>query len=234
VDNELEVIRHQMEETRSSLADKLETLEHEVLETVQGATSAVSGTVEAVKETVQDAVETVRDAFDLRKQVERHPWPTLLGAVATGYLAGHMLLPERSNKERALPPSPAPPIPAAPPAPAAPVRRAEAAPSPLAPALERLKGLAIGSLMALARRFVTRAMPESLAPELTRVVDELTTRLGGKVVEWPEAEEPDGAAEEAAQPVERTAAPRTSSGEAPEPPAPRPNGRTGKRRRARS
>jgi ElaB/YqjD/DUF883 family membrane-anchored ribosome-binding protein len=239
VDNELEVIRHQMEETRSSLADKLEVLEEQVRGTVEEATSAVSTTVEAVETAVQETVETVRDTFDLRKQVERHPWPLLAGAVAAGFLAGRMLLPARgparSNWERAVPPPPAPPASAAPPPAPPAAAREEARPSSLAPVLEHLKGLAVGSLMGLARQLLTRVAPAALAPELTRVVDEMTTRLGGKVLDWSEAEEPEGGADrEAAPPVEPSAARPASSAETSESPPPRPNGRTGKRRRARS
>src|ERR1700681_3970542 len=83
MDNETEVIKHQMEETRTSLTDKLETLENQVVETVQETTTAVADTVENVKEAVQETV-------NLRHQVERHPWPMLGLSVATGYLAGRL------------------------------------------------------------------------------------------------------------------------------------------------
>jgi len=58
------VIRQQMDETRSSLTDKLEVLEQQVLNTVQDANSTVGtvkDTVEAVKDTVQETVETVKE-----------------------------------------------------------------------------------------------------------------------------------------------------------------------------
>jgi ElaB/YqjD/DUF883 family membrane-anchored ribosome-binding protein len=97
-----EAIRHQMEETRASLADKLESLEQHVLGTVHEATSAVSGTVENVKETVEGTVESVKETmenvkesvketFDLRLQTERHPWAVVGGSVAVGFALGHLL-----------------------------------------------------------------------------------------------------------------------------------------------
>lgn len=111
--NEPEVIKQQMEETRSSLADKLETLEQHVLGTVHDTTSAVSntaemvtdaveGTVESVKETVENVKEsfmetvesvkeTVRDTFDLRLQAERHPWGVVGGSVAVGFAVGYLM-----------------------------------------------------------------------------------------------------------------------------------------------
>jgi ElaB/YqjD/DUF883 family membrane-anchored ribosome-binding protein len=106
-------IKHQMEETRSSLADKLESLEQHVLGTVQDTTSAVTGTVDNVKESVEGTVEsvretvesvkdtimetvenvkeTVKEALDLRLQTERHPWAVVGGSVALGFAAGYLL-----------------------------------------------------------------------------------------------------------------------------------------------
>jgi len=102
VSPEQEAIRHQMEETRSSLQEKLETLENQVKETVQEATEAVSetvqtvkdvvqGTVETVKGSVEDTVESVKQTFDLRRQVCEHPWPMFVGAAAVGFIGGKLL-----------------------------------------------------------------------------------------------------------------------------------------------
>jgi ElaB/YqjD/DUF883 family membrane-anchored ribosome-binding protein len=102
MENEPEVIRQQMEETRASLTEKLETLEQQVVETVQGATTAVTETVENVKEAVQETVETVKDSvhgtvesvkttLDVRRQVDQHPWLMVGGSVAVGFVAGRLL-----------------------------------------------------------------------------------------------------------------------------------------------
>jgi ElaB/YqjD/DUF883 family membrane-anchored ribosome-binding protein len=99
---EPEVIREQMEAQRAALSDKLETLEHKIVETVQGAKEAVAETAQTVKETVQSSVdtvketvsssvETVKEAFDLNRQVDRHPWAMFGGAVAAGFAAGWLL-----------------------------------------------------------------------------------------------------------------------------------------------
>jgi len=99
---EPEVIRQQMEETRASLTEKLETLEQQVVDTVQGTTTAVQETVASVKDAVQETmqsvkgsvegtVESVKDAFDLRRQTEQHPWLMVGGAAAAGYVAAHLL-----------------------------------------------------------------------------------------------------------------------------------------------
>jgi ElaB/YqjD/DUF883 family membrane-anchored ribosome-binding protein len=103
MDNEPEdVIKHQMLETRQSLAEKLETLEQQVVGTVQSATTAVTDTVETVKEAVQQTVETakasvretvdaVKETFDVTEQVRKHPWIMVGGSVALGYVAGRFL-----------------------------------------------------------------------------------------------------------------------------------------------
>jgi ElaB/YqjD/DUF883 family membrane-anchored ribosome-binding protein len=95
------VIRHQIDETRSALTEKLETLEHEVKETVQGAKAAVTGTIESVKETVETTVEnvkekvqgtvdTVKQTLDITTYVEKYPWAMLGGAIGFGWVLGHI------------------------------------------------------------------------------------------------------------------------------------------------
>src|SRR5262249_33716854 len=86
----------------ASLAEKLETLEQQVVGTVQNATSAVSDSVECVKDAVQetvdraktsvyDTVEAVKDTFDVTRQVREHPWLMMGGSVALGFASGYLL-----------------------------------------------------------------------------------------------------------------------------------------------
>jgi ElaB/YqjD/DUF883 family membrane-anchored ribosome-binding protein len=107
-----EVIKHQMLETRASLAEKLETLEQQVVGTVQSATTAVTDTVESVKEAVQetvamaktsvhDTVEAVKDTFDISRQVREHPWLMMGGSVAVGFAGGYLLNRAASSANRA-------------------------------------------------------------------------------------------------------------------------------------
>jgi len=97
-----EVIRQQMDETRTALADKLETLEQQVVDTVAGANTAVTETVatvkdavnetvEVVKGSVQETAESVRNALDLPRQMDRHPWLFLGGSVALGFASGWLV-----------------------------------------------------------------------------------------------------------------------------------------------
>jgi ElaB/YqjD/DUF883 family membrane-anchored ribosome-binding protein len=91
MDPEPDLIRLQIEETRSSLTDKLETLEAEVKETVQSARETVQETITGVKETVQSAKETVKRTFDLPYQVDRHPWALMGLSLVSGVIAGTLL-----------------------------------------------------------------------------------------------------------------------------------------------
>jgi ElaB/YqjD/DUF883 family membrane-anchored ribosome-binding protein len=111
MDDNPEVIRKQMEETRSALGEKLEALESQVTETVQATTSAVTETVEAVKDTVENVTGTVKETvdnvtegvhetvksvaqtLDIRGHVERHPWLLFSGSVVAGCVAGYLLSP---------------------------------------------------------------------------------------------------------------------------------------------
>jgi ElaB/YqjD/DUF883 family membrane-anchored ribosome-binding protein len=108
---EMSAIRNQMDETRTALAEKIELLEKQVTDTVQGAAQSVGDTVEnvkhavedtvnSVKTTVQESVHAVSEALSLSHHVERHPWPMMAGAVAVGFVGGYMLF-SRSDDQRA-------------------------------------------------------------------------------------------------------------------------------------
>lgn len=102
-------IRCEMAETRAALTDKLDMLEgrvNEKIENVQNRVEAtvdkakdtvhdtvekVKATVEHAKDTVHDTVEKVKATFDLRQQVNAHPWTMVGGAVAVGFLLGRRL-----------------------------------------------------------------------------------------------------------------------------------------------
>jgi len=109
MDSSSEVIHHEMEDTRQDLTEKLETLEHQVMDTVQETTQAVTGTVEAVKETVEtvketvqdtvgsvketvsETVESVRESLNLNRLVQEHPCMMFAAATAVGFVGGKLL-----------------------------------------------------------------------------------------------------------------------------------------------
>lgn len=98
-----EIIRRQMEATRSHLTEKLEAIEEKVTSTVKETTDAVTdtvgevkdavqGTVEGVKEAVHDTVEGVKSAFDFKAHFQSHPWLMVLGAAGLSFVGTKVLM----------------------------------------------------------------------------------------------------------------------------------------------
>jgi len=198
------VIQQQMEETRSSLQDKLETLELQVKNTVQEATEAVAETVESVKEavhetvetvkdTVQDTVQSVRQTFDLSQHVQDHPVAAFLGATAVGFIATRWLMSFEKTGTSKAPLRPAPAF-----TPPPPLQRngGHAKSSTAAQAskegwlskhyskeLSKIKGLAVGAVGGVVRDLLTSSVPPNMAEQIKEVVDGFTEKLGGQVIE---------------------------------------------------
>jgi len=198
VDNELEVIRDEMEQTRSNLADKLGALETQVRETVVGAKEAVNSTVEGVKEVVGSVSETVgsvAETFNVKRQVEEHPWIAMGAAVAAGFVAAQVL-------ERMTQP---PPPPAAPPSLSdLPLTSTRFAPTPPVEAktkegvldsimpelggaantlLHSVGGLAVNTLMGVIRELISRELSTEWKGEVTKMVDKVAEQLGSKPID---------------------------------------------------
>jgi len=215
MDNETEVIREQMEETRASLTEKLETLEQQVVTTVQEATTAVAETVETVKEAVNETVATVKDTvqetvatvkgtvedtvvgvketFDLQHQIEEHPWGMMAGAVALGYLGGYLLSPPRPRVVTANIGTQYP-LPVSQPIPPRPVASEPTSSGPnwwtgvsamFAPEIAKVKGLALGVALGIVRDSITQAAPAQMQAELGNVIDSITAKLGGEPLQAP-------------------------------------------------
>jgi hypothetical protein len=66
-----------MERTRASLTDNLEMISEKV-----------QGTVDSAAETVGEALDSVKETFNVRHQVERHPWVAVGGAIFAGFTLG--------------------------------------------------------------------------------------------------------------------------------------------------
>jgi len=202
VDNELEVIRDEMEQTRAKLADKLGALETQVRETVSGATDAVNSTVEGVKDvvsTVSETVESVTETFNVSKQVEQHPWMALGAAVATGFVLAQVI--GRSSQPAAAAPQPSQSyVPPPTPQPSRSEQPPQQEESGIMDSLESmlpdsmkdsmkgamntavsaLGGLAVGGLMGVIRELAATGLPQEWKGDVTKMIDQVTTQLGGK------------------------------------------------------
>jgi ElaB/YqjD/DUF883 family membrane-anchored ribosome-binding protein len=201
-----EKIREEMERTRASLAEKLETLENKVTgtvqetvetvsEKVQETVAAVSDTVSSVKETMASSVETVKETFNIPLQVQRHPWAMVGGSFAVGLLGG-WLLGGSSRTSRSSRSSLSAPMSGTGyyEEPAAHRRSGNGAAfqgrqesgwlgslfSSLAPEMDKLKGMAVGTLGTLVRDLITDALPENMRHQASQLIEDFTTRLGGQ------------------------------------------------------
>jgi ElaB/YqjD/DUF883 family membrane-anchored ribosome-binding protein len=215
MENEAEVIRGQMQETRTSLQDKLETLEQQVKDTVQGATAAatetvqtvkdaVEETVETVKETVDQTVQSVKDTFNLRNQVNAHPWGMFLGAAVFGFVGERVLFPQEQTAQvdqsiRATAAVETTPTKAH-------RNGTSAGPPPTdhqgfwsgvaghyRDELAKVQALAVGVAAGFVKEMLISSAAPALAEQIADIVDSLTAKLGGKPIGGPVFEKPPSA-----------------------------------------
>jgi ElaB/YqjD/DUF883 family membrane-anchored ribosome-binding protein len=209
MDPEPDVIHQQIDETRSSLTDKIEQLETRVADTVETARATVEETIETVKEKVEETVETVKDTvqgtvetvkrtFDLRYQTEQHPFAMMgcsfLAGCTAGYLLGgrrkrhhpeaaaEVCPPSSSQRDEAMRGT---------------IPEASPPPAPRRPGLlerlfhqfegeiDKVKETAIGVLMGLVRDWARNAVPASVACRVEEVLDSATSKMGGRPVRGP-------------------------------------------------
>jgi ElaB/YqjD/DUF883 family membrane-anchored ribosome-binding protein len=190
-------MREEIDSTRSALADKLEALEERVMGTVQSAQETVEDSLQIAKDTVA----SVKRTFDIKHHVEQYPWAMVGGCCLAGLALGTLFqrLWQRSGQaparlagnRTASAASPAWPAEqrsngsAA----AAPPPQSRAAP-PSGPGffdlfhdeIVKVKGLAIGYVMGLARDALEDSAPQ-LASQLEEVMNSVTTKLGGEPVQ---------------------------------------------------
>jgi len=206
--NEEQILR-EMQQTRDSLTEKLETLEKKVVGTVENATSAVNETVGAIKETVHDTVatvnesvkggvESVKGALDVPAHVQEHPWLMVGGSVAVGYVLGTMLTPKAEPRYAPQPMQSFHAMPTTPThTPAS--RPSEASTEGMfGQEIAKVKKLALGVLFGAAREWLRASVPEHLGDKIEEIVDSVTKKAGGEPVpsedfdKWtsPSTEEP--------------------------------------------
>jgi ElaB/YqjD/DUF883 family membrane-anchored ribosome-binding protein len=195
MDQEPDVICHNIEQTRSALTDKLETLETQVRGTVENARASVEETIQTLRSTVSETVESIKESLDLRQHVRRHPWLMLGGSIATGFVVGSYL--ERAangqrvssrprgltsvredERERAAGPQAAAPVP---PGPQAEPRRGLLGwlLHEFDDEIDQVKQVAIGASMGLLRDYLRRNLPQ-FEQQIGEVLDSATHKMGGK------------------------------------------------------
>ncbi len=198
-------MREEIDCTRSDLAEKLEALEDRVMGTVQSAQETVEDSIQIAKDTVA----TVKRNFDIKYQVERHPWAMVGGCFLAGLALGGLFLRVRRRSGQAPNRLAGNEIPRA----GSPCLFTEQrgngsfatgampqyqSPPPSRPGLfdlfndeiTQVKGMAIGYIMGLARDAIKDAVPQCAA-QIDEVMNSVATKLGSKRVQphsLPEAE----------------------------------------------
>lgn len=163
MDHEAEMIRHQMEETRSSLQNKVEQLERQI----------------------EDTVTTVRDTFDLKSQVKRHPWTMFCGAAAVGFLGARLLegmWAESPKVSRSAAPLPDASLPW--------IRKTsrhwwDSIADQYRDEIQKVKGLTLATLGSLVGESLTEVAPPALKERIKEVVDSVTAKLGAEPLKEP-------------------------------------------------
>jgi len=196
MENETELIRQQMLETRTALSEKLGALQEQVLATVEGTTQKVTETVQTVQEAVQDTVstvsesvqgtvDTVKKTFDVSEHMQRNPWLMLGGAVAVGYVGGRLLMPnghidmpDLSSSGFAATNRPAPATGQIPARPAEPSWLEKLA----APLMQQAQTLAVGALAGIASDLIAQHAPEALRGQLNEMANDMARSLGAKPI----------------------------------------------------
>jgi ElaB/YqjD/DUF883 family membrane-anchored ribosome-binding protein len=190
-------MRQDIDCTRAAMADKLEALEDRVMGTVQSAQETVEDSLQMAKDTMA----TVKRNFDLKYQVEQHPWAMVGGCFLAGLALGGLFLRVRRRSSQApqrlagngAPLAEGPRLFAeqrgnGSVASAAPPLRSQSM-SASRPAffdrfqeeIDKVKGMAIGYVMGLARDSIKHAVPQ-LASQIDDVMNSVTTKLGSKPV----------------------------------------------------
>ncbi len=195
-------------EATASVVDTVNNATASVSETVGNVNAAVQGTVETVRNSVAETVASVKETFDLPEQVRKYPWHVFAGAIAVGYIGGRYLQPasgstrnasdriasgaaaslngsDRAGEHNGFHTAAA---------------AAETHPDDSAAAVSswtdyigdtfgaeiaKLRGLAIGTSLGLARDLLSSSAPPALRTQIAEIVDGFTSKLGGQRIPGP-------------------------------------------------
>jgi ElaB/YqjD/DUF883 family membrane-anchored ribosome-binding protein len=196
--DKLEALESQVRETVQSATETVSSA-------VDGAKEVVSSVTEGAKhvvETVTETVETVKESLSIRRYVEKAPWTSLGVALAAGFGAAWLFPARRSTNgdySEALPPASSggyyqePASSYSPPQSYQPQvsQPAQQQESHWTSALKTMwdsaagaiESLAVGTVMSALKELAERGLPKEWSSELTKTLDQVTTRLGGKVMD---------------------------------------------------
>jgi len=176
-----EQIEREMLNTRESLTNKVEALEHEVVGTVEAVKSFVTHAPEAVSDTVKQAAaavsESVKETFDITAHVQRHPLAAVGASAMLGCIVSWLVFRDSASSNAAhMTSRMSDAAPERPPVPAAPAYAA-----PREPGLfDELFGMLGDKAKELARsalETVSASLKESIQTQIPRVVNDASAKL---------------------------------------------------------
>lgn len=198
-----------VDEAREAVADTVQTVKDSVQSSVATVKDSVSSSVETVKETLDIRLQAQRHpwavfggaiaagfvagwALNRMQRTSRGAGPPAGYAPGAYTAAPGLGGPPQSAHGRFADETPAAAsFAGAPPSAPAPEMSRPAVHRPswldeltrtLAPEIQKLRGLAIGAAMSVARDLLTQSLPEQLRPQLDEVINNLTSKLGGEPV----------------------------------------------------
>jgi ElaB/YqjD/DUF883 family membrane-anchored ribosome-binding protein len=179
--------------------DTVNAAKETVQDTLQTARQTVHETVASAQETMHGAVDAMRHSLDLQRHVQERPWTMMGASFAAGFLGGYVW--QRAPQPAAMEVRGPAQAGARKPRSATPNGHgkrdgARTAPSRVrealsgmvdtfAPELAKLKSLGVSALVGVIRDVVSRSVPETVAPRLEEVIDEITAKLGGEPIPGP-------------------------------------------------
>jgi phage-related protein len=187
-------------DTIQSVRDVVDSVKDSVQGTVDSVKDSVQGTVDSVKETMADTVEGVRQTFDFQRQVDHHPYLMVGGAVVVGFVAGRLFSPQATRAMGRAAESFGPTVSRFAQSAASNIGTAAASvggaagtaggwmgalESMFGPEIDKVKELAIGTLLGVVRDMAVKAAPDTMVPQVREIIDGITTKLGGKPIEGP-------------------------------------------------
>jgi len=201
----VETLENEIKGTVSEVTGTVKETLDSVKETVSSVTGAVENTVDTVKnkveQTFEETVDTVKRSFDIPYQVQRHPWAmaggALLAGVAVGYTLGGRRRPASyGGRSYAAPSAARSDLAGAYPDRAREERRPERAEArgpgllsqllkPFESEIDKVKEVAIGALLGMARDALKRNLPPALAANVEEIMDSATRKAGGAPVRGP-------------------------------------------------
>jgi len=216
MDSESQVIQGRIDETRASLAGKLEelgTMGATVGDRLEGAAASAGQAIDVVNDTVQavkSGVVSMRESCSITKHVEKRPWTMLAGATALAFVGSSIQRrrsvfrtnsPKRGSSPAAArraraeePPAPRKDSRPQRPQPGAAQARGGGFGDVFRGEIAQLRGLALGMLFGVLRDALKDSVSKPVGQHVDDVIDGLTNRMGGKPVTGrmlPEREHPE-------------------------------------------